>query len=143
MSRTPTEIAADPAAYIRRQSVPAWIFDQETLAFLDVNPLAIERYGYSRAQFLQMTLMDIRPSDDVQRLLRKTLHPHERGPSEREDWRHMRSDGTVFDVSVSSFEVTFQGRRAELVCAIPAEAELPATVTTTKNGTPRVLRELA
>jgi PAS domain S-box-containing protein len=109
----------DPAGYIERLTVPAWIFDQQTLAFLDVNPVAIEQYGFSRTQFLQMTIMDIRPLEDLPKLIRKTLHPSRKGPSTKEPWRHMRCDGTVFDVEITSCEINFCGRKAELVVAVP------------------------
>ena len=48
---------------------PAWVYDLKTLAFLDVNPAALDRYGYSRDEFLRMTLKDIRPPEDVPALL--------------------------------------------------------------------------
>src|SRR5262249_6136861 len=40
---------------------PMWVFDQETLQFLEVNDAALQHYGYSREEFLQMTLGDLRP----------------------------------------------------------------------------------
>ena len=40
---------------------PVWVYDLETLAILAVNPSAILRYGYSRDEFLSMTIKDIRP----------------------------------------------------------------------------------
>ena len=41
---------------------PMWVYDRKTLAFLDVNEAAIAKYGYSRQEFLKMTIVDIRPS---------------------------------------------------------------------------------
>jgi PAS domain S-box-containing protein len=38
---------------------PMWIYDLETMAFLEVNQAAILLYGYSREEFLNMTLKDI------------------------------------------------------------------------------------
>ena len=49
--------------------LPMWIYDLETLAFLEVNNAAIAKYGYSRDEFLSMTIKDIRPPEDVPRLL--------------------------------------------------------------------------
>ena len=48
---------------------PMWVYDLESLAFLDVNNAAIAHYGYSREEFLSMTIQDIRPAEDVPRLL--------------------------------------------------------------------------
>jgi hypothetical protein len=58
-----------------------WIFDQATLAFLDVNDAAIQHYGYLRHEFLSMTILDIRPMEDVPALLKSTMHPAKLGAS--------------------------------------------------------------
>ena len=50
-----------------------WVYDVKSLAFLAVNEAAVRRYGYSRDEFLAMTILDIRPADDVVRILRETL----------------------------------------------------------------------
>jgi hypothetical protein len=54
-----------------------WIFDQETLAFLDVNQATKNRYGYSSEEFLRMTILDIRPIEDIPKILRLALHSNE------------------------------------------------------------------
>jgi PAS domain S-box-containing protein len=48
--------------------LPMWVFDRETLQFLEVNHAAVVHYGYSLEEFLSMTLVDIRPPEDVARL---------------------------------------------------------------------------
>lgn len=92
-----------------------WIYDQETFAFLEVNEAAISLYGYSRKEFLRMTILDIRPAEDIPKLLSTTLRPDERHESKSENWRHATKGGTVIDVEVSSWEVLFEERPAELV----------------------------
>jgi len=47
---------------------PMWVYDLETLAFLEVNDAAVAHYGYSRDEFLSMRLPDIGPPEDVERL---------------------------------------------------------------------------
>jgi hypothetical protein len=93
---------------------PMWIFDRETLAFLDVNYAATKAYGFSRAEFLAMTLLEIRPAEDIPEFLRETQHPQQ---STAENWRHKSKDGSVFSVAITSWELIFQGRSAELVLA--------------------------
>lgn len=51
---------------------PMWVYDAETLAFLAVNEAAIAQYGYSRAEFLAMSIADIRPAEDIDALHRST-----------------------------------------------------------------------
>jgi PAS domain S-box-containing protein len=103
---------------LEENSVPSWIFDQDTLEILEVNTAAEFQYGYSRNQFLRLTIIDLRPIQDIPRLLRKTLRASLRGPSTRERWRHRTSDGTIFEVEITSREITFRGRAAELVTAM-------------------------
>ena len=106
-----------------KNSHPMWIFDRETLAFLDVNDAAIQRYGYSREEFLSMRLTDIRPPECVPELLRRIGDPRARGPSTAELWRHQTKQGVAFPVSITTWELTFNGRPAELVLA---RSEAPA-----------------
>jgi two-component system cell cycle sensor histidine kinase/response regulator CckA len=94
-----------------------WVFDRETLVFLDVNDAATKEYGFSRQEFLTMTLRDIRPAPDVPELLRETPHPRPQGQSTAEKWRHLTKNGAVFPVTITSWELTFCGRPAELVLA--------------------------
>jgi PAS domain S-box-containing protein len=98
-------------------SYPMWIYDRETLAFLDVNDAAVQAYGFSRQEFLTLTLCDIRPPEDVPELLRQTEPPRPQGQSTAEKWRHAGKDGWAFPVTITSWELTFLGRPAELVLA--------------------------
>lgn len=94
---------------------PAWIFDQNTLVILEVNEAAISEYGYTREEFLRMTIVDVRPSEDIPKLLRGALHPSHRHEAECEVWRHQRKNGSMMNVVVSSKDLVFDGHRAELV----------------------------
>jgi len=91
---------------------PMWVYDRETLRFLAVNDAALRKYGYSRAEFLRMTIDDIRSANDHPR-------PRAAAPQRRSEppslWRHRTKDGTVIDVEISSFHLTMDGRPAELV----------------------------
>jgi PAS domain S-box-containing protein len=94
---------------------PMWLYDIETLAFLDVNDAAIATYGYTRDEFLSMTLKDIRPSEDVPKfleLLGDTPSYDRSGP-----WRHIHKDGSVEQVLITSHNVRFADRDARFVMA--------------------------
>jgi PAS domain S-box-containing protein len=91
-----------------------WVFDVDTLAFLDVNEAATRHYGYSRDEFLSMTIMDLLPPENVPSL----PHGLERSGSRRGDValiQHQRKDGTVVDMELVSHEMELEGRRARLV----------------------------
>lgn len=100
-----------------RNSHPMWLFDRQSLAFLDVNEAAVRTYGYSRQEFLKMRIVDIRPPEDVAELMRQTHSPRPTGPSTGARWRHRTRNGAIFPVSITSWELDFNGHHAELVLA--------------------------
>ena len=106
-----------------RNAHPMWVFDRETLTFLDVNEAAVQQYGYSRREFLRMKIVDIRPREDVPELLRQTRDLRPNGQSTGANWRHKSKDGTVFSVAITSWELIFRGRAAELVLARREKSE--------------------
>jgi PAS domain S-box-containing protein len=93
-----------------------WVYDLETLAFLDVNEMALTQYGYSREEFLRMTIKDIRPAEEVPRLL-ENLQQGRTNTQQSGTWKHQRKDGTVLDVEINSHTLEFAGRRAVMVVA--------------------------
>jgi PAS domain S-box-containing protein len=96
---------------------PMWVYDVETLRFLAVNDAAIKHYGYSREEFLSMTIKDIRPPEEVPALLRAVAHdPGQVSP--RGVWKHRKKDGTNADVEISSHDLVFAERAARLVLAV-------------------------
>ncbi|GIK67552.1 MAG: hypothetical protein BroJett018_53460 [Chloroflexota bacterium] len=95
---------------------PMWVYDRETLAFLEVNDAAIDHYGYSHEEFLAMRLPDIRPSEDVARLLDDTHHMRP-DLQHSGEWRHTLKNGRVIPVEITSHTLEFAGRPAALVVA--------------------------
>jgi two-component system cell cycle sensor histidine kinase/response regulator CckA len=97
-----------------RNPQPMWVFDLETLSFLEVNEAAIHHYGYSREEFLTMTIKDIRPSEDVPNLLANLA---DATPEHEEAgiWKHQKKDGTIIDVEITAHDLTFYGRPAQIV----------------------------
>ena len=75
---------------------PMWVFDLGTLAFLAVNDAAVRKYGYSRDEFLRMTIKDIRPPEDVPRLLANVAAVHG-GLDDAGTWRHRTKDGRLLE----------------------------------------------
>jgi PAS domain S-box-containing protein len=95
---------------------PMWVYDLETLRFLTVNDAAVRHYGYAREEFLSLTIKDIRPPEDVPRLLANVAGVTE-GIDDAGVWRHLKKDGSVIHVEITSHTVAFAGRRAEIVLA--------------------------
>jgi len=94
---------------------PMWVFDRETLAFLAVNDAALFHYGYSREEFLAMTIKDVRPPEEVPRLLATLAKGRNRedlagaGP-----WRHRKKNGDIIFVEVTEGTLRFGDRPAAL-----------------------------
>lgn len=95
---------------------PMWVFDLVTLGFLEVNEAAIRHYGYSRQEFLSMTIKDIRPPGDVPALLEYMsgeVNQFEEGGVRR----HQKKDGTIISVETASYSLTLYDRPARIVLA--------------------------
>jgi hypothetical protein len=99
----------------RNHPLPMWIYDEDTLQIFQVNESAVEHYGYSREEFLSMTIKDLRPAEDVSALLESVAAADAR--DESGPWRHVNRDGTVITVEVVSHRVDFLGRAGRLIVA--------------------------
>ena len=96
--------------------LPMWVFDCNTLRFLAVNEAAIRHYGYSREEFFQMSILDIRPSEETLRVLERLSKPAH-GLQDAEIWRHRKKDGSIIDVEITAHDVNFHGADAALILA--------------------------
>ncbi len=91
---------------------PMWVYDPDTLRFLIVNNAAVDLYGYSREAYAGMTVLDIRPAHERQRMITAV---HARSDMERaERWTHLKADGTMLEVLTYGRGVRFNGRDAIL-----------------------------
>jgi PAS domain S-box-containing protein len=114
LAREQEEARARYGALFAANPQPMWVFDIETLAILDVNDAAVRAYGYTRDEFLAMTIMDLRPPGEPA----GPLHILERHALHRPGvalTQHRRQDGSIVDVELASHELTLHGRRARLV----------------------------
>ena len=93
---------------------PMWVFDREAHSFLAVNDAAVHHYGYSREEFLNMTIENIGLPDEASRL-KNTLSGAGAAPADSGVWKHRKKDGTIIDVEVVSHPILFGQRRARFV----------------------------
>jgi diguanylate cyclase (GGDEF)-like protein/PAS domain S-box-containing protein len=96
---------------------PMWVYDLETLRFLVVNAAAVAHYGYTEAEFLQMTIRDIRPPEELERLDANLATAPAKGAQHTGNWIHIRHGGERIQVDISSHSVTIAGRPARFVLA--------------------------
>lgn len=90
-----------------------WIYDSETLRFLEVNQAAIDLYGWSHDEFLSMSILDIRPEEDVERVRARAR----RGGTQQASgpWRHWHKDGSERLVHVASYPTEHDSRPVRVV----------------------------
>jgi PAS domain S-box-containing protein len=96
--------------------VPMWVYDANTLAFLAVNDFAVDHYGYSRQEFLSMTIKDIRPPEDVPYLY-EVLEKYMGSLRRVGTARHRKKDGSLIDVDITAHMIEFDGHQAMFVLA--------------------------
>jgi diguanylate cyclase (GGDEF)-like protein/PAS domain S-box-containing protein len=112
--------------------LPMWVYDYETLRFLAVNEAAVRLYGYSREEFLAMTINDIRPPETIPALL-ADLKSNLVGHRMDSQWTHRKKDGQVIEVEVASHSLAFAGRRARIVLANDVSRRLAAEAETKRS----------
>ena len=96
--------------------LPMWVYDLETLAFLEVNDAAVAHYGYSREDFLKMRITDIRPPEEAHRL-RKNLAQARQALEDSGPWRHRLKNGQIILAQITSHLLPWNGRAAALEVA--------------------------
>ncbi|MEJ5962679.1 PAS domain-containing protein [Pedobacter immunditicola] len=106
--------------------LPNWVYDNETLKFLDVNKAAIENYGYSREEFLSMTLREIRPAEDVGKFEEMLQERLNESSLYRTTARHLKKSGELIYVDISVNTILFGSKKAGLVVAVDVTERLEA-----------------
>jgi len=97
--------------------LPLFLYDCETLKYLEVNEAAVSLYGYSREEFLDMRITDIRPIEDVPLLIARVGGQKTSELELLGTWRHRLKNGRTIYVDVSSRYLDWHGRGARLVAA--------------------------
>lgn len=99
--------------FIKNNPQPIFIYEKESLRFLDVNPAAIKLYGYSSDEFLQMDLTDLYTSEDIQTLLESSQEIFKDGEFSK-PFKHRKKDGSYIYVRISRIEYQYQGSESYL-----------------------------
>ena len=108
------ELETSQAVYRRlfmENPQPMYIFDIETLDFLEVNEAMVKHYGYTRDEFLKMNIKEIRPPEDVPALI-ADIKSIEEPQDMAGEWRHLKKDGSLMHVLINTHAVVFNNRKA-------------------------------
>jgi PAS domain S-box-containing protein len=119
--RQSNELAASQLKYselFHLSPLPIWVFDLDTLHFLDVNDSAVRHYGYSREEFLNMTILDIRPDDEIP-AVDKVIHEHRNAKYfiKQGVFLHRKKNGDLIQVDIQSNSVDYRGKEAKIILA--------------------------
>ena len=102
---------------------PMWLFDKQSLAFLKVNQAAIAQYGYTEAEFLGMTLKEIRPPEDIA-LLFEFVKPPMSSHRDIGIVRHCKKSGEIIHAQITVYPVPYEGGTAVMAMAIDMTHEV-------------------
>jgi PAS domain S-box-containing protein len=94
-----------------------WVLEAQSLAFLSVNDAAVLRYGYSREEFLAMSILDILPQEEVQAAIARFQKTENGQTFVAGVSMHYRKDGSLIEVELANHKMQFGGRQAYSVLA--------------------------
>jgi PAS domain S-box-containing protein len=90
------------------------VFDIHTMEILAVNFAAVKVYGYTKDEFLTMTILDVQPAENVNSFMN-----YFKGVQNQFQqfgiWRHKKKNGSFMDVEIISHEIKFDGRLSRIV----------------------------
>ena len=114
--------------FFNHSSLPMWLYDMETLAFLLVNDTACETYGYSQEDYSKMTIRDIRPEEDLpimeQLILESLNHSENENHTYINILRHKKKNGDIIYVKVKATSIYFKEKLARLVTSVDVTTEI-------------------
>ncbi len=97
--------------------IPMWAFDMETYQIVMVNNAAVNHYGYSMNEFSTMTIMDLRPPEEKDILIKYLNTNNKNQINKSGEWRHLKKDGTLIDVEIASHIIPWGNTKVRLVAA--------------------------
>ena len=110
-----------------------WVYEMQTLRILAVNEAAVTQYGYPREEFLRLTLFDVRPADERERLV-NLMGAGGAAGGRAGIWRHARRDGSLLLVDVFTSPTVFKGRTAGMAVLIDITEQKAAEEEIARRG---------
>ena len=93
--------------FIKNNPQPIYVYDKESLRFLDANEAALKLYGYSIDEFIQMDITDLYSSEDIQSLLQFSQEIFKDGEFSK-PFKHRKKDGSHIFVRISRIDYKYQ-----------------------------------
>ena len=89
---------------------PTWIFDLDSLRIVEVNDAAVEKYGFDKSEFYQLTMRDLHIEGEAEVFLETIRHSGSVTPSERRLWHHRNKSGVLIIVEITSHRIDYFGK---------------------------------
>ncbi len=121
------KIANDYTRVFNESPVPMYVFDSGNYKFLSVNTAALNQYGYTNDEFLELFAYSIRAKEEGEEVLETVGN----GNSDYIDvgqTRHVKKDGTAFFVHIYAHHTWFEGKRAWVASAINIDKKVIAEI---------------
>lgn len=107
--------------------IPIWIYEKSTLRFLSVNQAAIDKYGYSKKEFLNLTIADIRDETEIEQLM-ENIRLKCDGVEYRGKWKHRKKNGENFYVEIYAHSGKYYGKEVRIIMAKDIDAQIQANL---------------
>jgi PAS domain S-box-containing protein len=97
---------------------PMFVFELESLKFLDVNEAFIRYYGYTREEFFQMDLREIRPPGEIPAFEMGILSDSKDHKNDNLGvFKHLKKNGEIIQVDIKSNFINYKGKNAKVTIA--------------------------
>ena len=103
---------------------PMFIFDFETLQIIDCNEETLLKYGYTKQEFLQLTIKDIRPVEDITKIEEAVETEDAYGKIHKKIWRHKKKNGEIMYMDITGHLINYAGRKVSIVMLIDVTERL-------------------
>lgn len=150
--RAQEELKASEQQYrllFKQNPIPMFIYDQDTLQFTTVNEAAVNKYGYSEEEFTDMTILDIRPPEDIEAVQKLVYENRDKTRTPAGEWTHLTKGGKKLTVRISSSIILYKGKKQRLVIAhditeqrVAEERALSAIIEGEERERQRIAKEL-
>jgi PAS domain S-box-containing protein len=107
--------------------LPMWVVDEESLRFLEVNAAAARKYGWRRDEFLNMTVLDIRPPE-ARAALAAAFEDTRTQEHHAAVWQHRLRSGETIDVEIASRQLRWGGRAARIAAVMDVSSQRRASL---------------
>jgi PAS domain S-box-containing protein len=144
-TRIQQEIIASEKKYkhlFENNPAPMYIFDIESLVIVDCNDEMLLKYGYSREEFLQMSMLDIRPSEEINHIKDRIQEEHKKVSKViKLTTKHQKKNGEIIIVNINVHVMNYNGRKSALVLIDDVTEKLKYLQSIEKQN--EILKEIA